>query len=230
MATNDKEWLKQAGIDVDVDPYSVFDEALKQKRKRRKHNDQVVDGGDIGGEENINEGKDNASPSSHASANVAIIQPEANDDNGFQGGKKESDPETPTKVSATSATVLNPEQGTNTSLGGPKNDVPITRTSTGMKQVLDFLKHIKAKLLKSSNKKEDSRKLQIQFYSHIKSWLAPRVSTVLETELNDLLGRMDTFDSAIEDLEAPESDEEFTLMFKTLCENIIESCKKDFPL
>ena len=115
-------------------------------------------------------------------------------------------------------------------MGGPKNDVSFASTSTGMKQVLDFLKHIKAKLLKSSNKKEDSRKLQIQFYSHIKSWLAPRVSTVLETELNDLLGRMDTFDSAIEDLEAPESDEEFTLMFKTLCENIIESCKKDFPL
>ena len=54
MAINDKDWLKQAGINVDVDPYSVFDEALKQKRKRRKHNDQVADGGDIGGEENIN--------------------------------------------------------------------------------------------------------------------------------------------------------------------------------
>ena len=122
------------------------------------------------------------------------------------------------------------EQGTNTSLGGPKNDVPFTRTSTGMKQVLDFLKHIKAKLLKSSNKKEDSRKLQIQFYSHIKSWLAPRVSRVVENELSDVLGRMDTFDSAIEELEAPECDEELTCGFTTLCENIIKSCKKDFPL
>ena len=99
-----------------------------------------------------------------------------------------------------------------------------------MKQVLELLKHTKEKLSKSSNKKEESRKLQIQFYSHIKSWLAPRVSRVVENELSDVLGRMDTFDSAIEELEAPECDEELTCGFTTLCENIIKSCKKDFPL
>ena len=99
-----------------------------------------------------------------------------------------------------------------------------------MKQVLELLKHTKAKLSKSSNKKEESRKLQIQFYSHIKRWLAPRVSRVLETELSDVRGRMDIFDSTIEELEAPECDEYLTLGFTTLCENIIESCKTDFPL
>ena len=74
--------------------------------------------------------------------------------------------------------------------------------------------------------------LQSEFYSCLKSWLAPRVKTVLESDLNAVQSLMDDFESDIMNLEKAENDEdrEDILFYTSCCECIIEECRDKFPL
>ena len=70
---------------------------------------------------------------------------------------------------------------------------------------------------------------QIEMYGHIKSWLAPRMRTVSQSDIDILQNSIDIFQEAIAQLEASE-DQEDILAFTTSCECMIEDCKKALPL
>ena len=83
--------------------------------------------------------------------------------------------------------------------------------------------------LTQNEKRKKEVALQIEMYGHIKSWLAPRMTTVSQSDIDILQNSIDIFQEAIAQLEASE-DQEDILAFTTSCECMIEDCKKALPL
>jgi len=74
--------------------------------------------------------------------------------------------------------------------------------------------------------------LRSEFYSHLKSWLAPRMKLAVESDLEKAGSLMNEFESDLEHLETAVNaeDEEDTIFYTDCCECTIEECKAKFPV
>lgn len=93
---------------------------------------------------------------------------------------------------------------------------------------LNFVRSIKEQLSVSgeNEKKSEQRKY---FYSHIKSWLAKSAMTLLESDLETITAHIDEFEKTAKEWDDSEEDEDFVNIYKSLCEETINKCKKEFP-
>ena len=100
-----------------------------------------------------------------------------------------------------------------------------------MKQVLQMHKLIKSKLSNANGNEQRSQSetLETEFYGHIKSWLVPRVKSILEADLNAVQTLIDDYELAITELETSDEEEDI-LCYTAICEGMIEECKEALPL
>mmetsp|Transcript_22195 Transcript_22195/g.53783 ORF Transcript_22195/g.53783 Transcript_22195/m.53783 type:complete len:213 (+) Transcript_22195:1987-2625(+) len=104
------------------------------------------------------------------------------------------------------------------------------------KEVRKMLAHIRDGLSSTescSNSNESAGKIQalrVDFYSHLKSWLAPRVKMVRESDMKEAQDMMNEFDKNVTELQRSENDEDYILCFSSVCEDLVEGCKNTFPL
>ena len=105
-----------------------------------------------------------------------------------------------------------------------------------MKEVCQLFKRIKEGLSiteSGASSNENSQKfeaLRYEFYSHMKSWLVPRVKMVQLSKVEEAHDAMSVFEAAGREFLDSGNDEDIIFGLLSCCEVIAEDCNKTFPL
>jgi len=148
------------------------------------------------------------------------------------------DTDVKTKKHTASTHKVQPGESAQTLTGATSPPTGVKQSSVvqTMKEVCQLFKRIKGGLSiteSGASSNENSQKfeaLRYEFYSHMKSWLVPRVKMVQLSEVEEAHDAMSVFEAAGREFLDSGNDEDIILGLLSCCEVITEDCNKTFPL